>query len=56
MNLKLEVTVEEGNLITTALGKLPFESVFALIQKLQAQAAPQLNPPPQEPAEPVSAT
>lgn len=49
MNLKLEVTEQEGNLIVAALGKQPFEMVAALIAKLQMQAAVQLNPPEPEP-------
>ncbi len=52
MNLKFEITVEEGNLITTALGKLPFENVYLLIQKLQAQATPQLEQSTEPPKPP----
>jgi hypothetical protein len=46
MNIKLELTVEEVNGILTALGELPIKTnAMFLIQKIQAQAAPQV---PQE--------
>jgi hypothetical protein len=41
--MQFEVTVEEANLIVTALAKQPFEAVAALIQKLQAQGKQQLE-------------
>jgi hypothetical protein len=37
---EFKVTEQEANLILAGLGKLPFEISVALIQKLQAQAAP----------------
>ena len=51
--IKLELTIEETNLILDALGEKPFKQVFGLIQKIQQQAASQLNaqqaqPDPQE--------
>lgn len=45
MLIKFELSLEDANLVVTALGKLPYESVAGLITKLQAQAAPQLEPP-----------
>jgi hypothetical protein len=48
MNLKFEVTMEEGNLLIAALAKQPFEAVAGLINKLQQQAQSQLQTPPQE--------
>jgi|GEM_PF-5283768 len=48
MNLKFEVTMEEGNLLIAALAKQPFEAVASLINKLQQQAQGQLPPPPVE--------
>lgn len=46
MNIKLELTIEEVNGILTALGELPIKTnAMFLIQKIQAQAAPQV---PQE--------
>ncbi len=41
--LTFTLTIEEANLITTALGKLPYEAVEAIILKLRTQAAPQLE-------------
>jgi len=35
------LSVEQINVIFAALGKLPFESVFGLINELNAQLAPQ---------------
>lgn len=41
--IQLTLTVEETNQILDALGNLPFKNVFGLIQKMQNQAASQLN-------------
>ena len=41
--IKLEVTIEEANLIFKSLGKLPFEQVYELIGKLNDQANLQLT-------------
>lgn len=41
--LQLELTIEEVNHILDALGNQPFKSVFQLINKIQNQAAKQLN-------------
>jgi hypothetical protein len=48
--MKLELTVEEVNMILAALGKQPYEFVFKLIGNIQQQAQLQLQ------AEPVSTT
>lgn len=46
MDIKLLLSVEEVNGILTALGELPIKTnAMFLIQKIQAQAAPQV---PQE--------
>ena len=37
----LSLSVEQINVIFAALGKLPFESVFGLINELNAQLGPQ---------------
>ncbi len=42
-DLTLQITVDEANLILEALGNLPFSKVFALIGKIQEQAAGQLQ-------------
>lgn len=41
--LTFKLTIEEANLILEGLGTLPFKTVFALIGKIQQQAAEQLN-------------
>lgn len=41
--IKFEVTVEEANLILTALGRLPFEAVATLIPKIQKQGQEQMQ-------------
>jgi hypothetical protein len=42
MNIKLELTIEEANMILRVLGKHPFEEVVAVIQKIKAQGEPQV--------------
>ena len=41
--LTFKLTVDETNLILEGLGTMPFKTVFALIGKIQNQAAAQLN-------------
>ena len=41
--LKLQLTVDETNLILEALGTLPFSKVYTLIGKIQEQAGQQLG-------------
>lgn len=41
--LKLEITVEEANLILTALSKGPYSEVSAIIAEVQEQLTPQLK-------------
>jgi hypothetical protein len=40
--IKLQLTVEECNLILRSLGKNPFDEVVALIGKIKAQGEPQV--------------
>ena len=42
-NIKLDLTLEEANLLLEALGEMPFKRVFGLVSKIQSQAAPQVN-------------
>jgi hypothetical protein len=42
--IKLSLTVEEANLVLEGLGNLPFARVYALVAKVQEQAARQLEP------------
>jgi len=46
--LTFEVTVEEGSKILSGLAQMPYGQVVELMQKLQAQAAPQLVEKPVE--------
>jgi len=50
--IKLELTLDEANAILASLGKHPFDQIAALINKIQAQAIPQL-PQPETPATPA---
>jgi hypothetical protein len=49
ITIKLELTLDEANAILASLGKHPFDQIAALINKIQAQAVPQL-PKPETPA------
>ena len=40
--IKLELTIDETNLILRTLGKHPFEEVVALINKIKGQGEPQV--------------
>ena len=42
MNIKLELTVDECNMILRVLGKHPFEEVVSVINKIKAQGEPQV--------------
>ncbi len=42
-DLELKVTIDEANLILEGLGNLPFAKVFALVAKIQEQAARQIR-------------
>lgn len=41
--IKLELSLEEVNAILAGLGKLPYEAVFQIVAKVQAQAQEQLK-------------
>ncbi len=43
MTIELKLSIEDANLILKALGELPFKEVFPLVDKIQKQAAAQLN-------------
>ena len=53
ITIKLELTLDEANAILASLGKHPFDQIAALINKIQAQAVPQL-PKPEAPATPAA--
>jgi len=44
--MKLELTIDEVNLILQALGAAPYVQVANLVQKIREQAQPQINPAP----------
>lgn len=39
--MKLDLSISEINLILGSLGRMPYEAVFGLIEKIQAQAKEQ---------------
>ena len=41
--MKLELSHQEVNTVLTGLGRLPYEAVFELVDKIKTQAVPQLN-------------
>lgn len=41
--IKLDLTIDEVNVVLASLGKQPFEAVAGVIQKVQEQAGPQVN-------------
>jgi len=43
MELTFTLTIEEANTILKGLGKLTFEEVATLINKLNTQASPQID-------------
>lgn len=42
---KLELNLEEVNNVLAALGKLPYEVSYTVIDKIKDQATPQINKP-----------
>jgi hypothetical protein len=55
MNIKLELTVDEANMILRVLGKHPFEEVVSVIGKIKAQGEPQVAAAEKAAAETVPA-
>ena len=43
--MKLDLSLQEVNTVLTGLGRLPYEAVFELVDKIKGQATPQLNQP-----------
>ena len=52
--IKLELTLDEVNTILASLGKHPFESIFQLVGKIQAQGTAQLPKNNSEEAPPAA--
>ena len=46
--MKLEITINDVNVIMQALGNAPYVQVAELIQKIREQVQPQINQPAQE--------
>jgi len=44
--MRLELTIEQINLIMSALGNAPFIQVEGIINEIRKQAQPQINPAP----------
>jgi len=44
--IKLELTVEEVNGVLQSLGNMPYAQVVALVEKIRAQATPQIQVQP----------
>jgi hypothetical protein len=41
--MKLDLNVQEVNAIMASLGRMPYESVFALVEKIREQATAQVE-------------
>jgi hypothetical protein len=56
-DIQLRLSIDELNLILEGVGNLPFARVFALVGKIQAQAAEQLKAAQaSQPPQPASST
>ena len=44
--IKLELTIDETNLVLQALGNAPYAQVVALVEKIRTQATPQVQAQP----------
>lgn len=51
--MKLELTINEINLIMSALGNVPYAQVYELIEKIRSQAQAQLADNSAQPTEPA---
>ena len=50
-DIVLTLSINEVNLVLTALSKLPFEQVHTVIAKIQSQGSIQLSTPEEQPTE-----
>jgi hypothetical protein len=46
-SIKLDLSLEEINMVLGGLGELPAKASMGVIQKIQQQAGPQVKPEPQ---------
>ena len=49
--IKLELSVDETQIVLVALSKLPYEAVAGVIEKVKSQAQPQVQPVEEQPTE-----
>ena len=54
--IKLDMTIEDINLVLEGLGSMPFARVYALVAKVQEQASQQLKPANVSRLEPAAAS
>lgn len=47
--MRLELTIEQINVIMQALGNAPFVQVEGIVNEIRKQVQPQLAPPPEAP-------
>lgn len=47
--MQLDLTIDQINVILSALGNAPFVQVEGIINEIRRQAQPQLNPVPSDP-------
>ena len=52
-SIKLDLSLEEINMVLGGLGELPAKASMGVIQKIQQQAGPQVQPEPVEAPEEV---
>ena len=55
-DLQLALSIDELNLILEGVGNLPFAKVYALVAKIQAQAAAQIKAAQAEQGKPAPAS
>ncbi|MEN2281120.1 hypothetical protein AAGF08_03210 [Algoriphagus sp. SE2] len=41
--ITIKLTIDEANMVLESLGQMPFDKIYTLVQKIQEQAAKQLN-------------
>lgn len=47
-SIKLDLSLDEINMVLSGLGELPAKASMGVIQKIQQQASPQVQPEPVE--------
>lgn len=52
-DLQLQLSIDELNLVLEGVGNLPFARVYALVAKIQAQAAAQIKTAQSDPGNPA---